>query len=266
VERLANDIESFGAPEFQRPPRRVRRRYAARYLIALGVVTSLLFGVDSLLPQSLPWFGTAVLLPLVPLAAHFKWKHRGYWLGDDHVVTRNGVLKRQIKVVPYYRIQTVIDSRTIFQRRWKLATVTVDTAGSLSLTQQDAAAVDVDAETAASLRGTLGERLRSALAARRSAGRPGPGPRGTEPATLSEGNTHGPVNGAPEDESAETDVSVDDGPGTDPPEGDGAEGERGDRDASRDDSPSDESDRETDRGSNAEAGGEAESTETRDAG
>ncbi len=237
VEQLANDIESFGAPEFQRPPRRVRRRYAARYLIGLGVVTALLFGVDSLLAQSLPWFGTAVLLPLVPFAAHVKWKHRGYWLGDDHVVTRNGVLKRQIKVVPYYRIQTVIDSRTIFQRRWKLATVTVDTAGSLSLTQQDAAAVDVDVQTAAKLRGTLEERLRSALAARRSASRSG----GTRTATLSEGRTEEPTDGVPAAEDRETDVS-------------------------EDDPPTAESDPETERGSNTEAGGEAESTETRDPG
>jgi putative membrane protein len=71
-------------------------------------------------------------------------------------------------VVSYDRIQTVIDTRTLFQRRWNLATVTIDTAGSLSLTGGDAAAVDVDDAVADELRAELDERLRAALAARRA--------------------------------------------------------------------------------------------------
>jgi putative membrane protein len=194
VERLANDIESFGSPAFDRPPRRVRRRYAARYLIALAAVTGVLFGVDAVLPGSIPWFAAVGLLPFVPVAAHYKWKHRGVWLGPNHVVTRNGVLKRQVKIVPYYRIQTIIDTRTIFQRRWDLATVTADTAGSLSLVQQDAAAVDVDAGEADRLRTALDSRLLTALAERRQTHRRRPSPgawepepdRGAEPASATD--------------------------------------------------------------------------------
>ncbi|MFC7173835.1 PH domain-containing protein [Haloplanus litoreus] len=88
-------------------------------------------------------------------------------MGENHVVTRNGVLRRRIKVVPYYRIQTVIDTQTVFQRRWGVATVTADTAGSLSIVGHDAAAVDVDESTAERLRTTLDTRLRESLAARR---------------------------------------------------------------------------------------------------
>jgi putative membrane protein len=108
-----------------------------------------------------------VLVPAVPVAAHLKWRHRGHWLGPDHVVTRNGVLRRETKVVPYDRIQTVIDTRSPFQRRWHLATITADTAGSLSIVNQDAAAVDVDGETADDLRAELAERTRVAVARRR---------------------------------------------------------------------------------------------------
>ncbi|MGM0590337.1 MAG: PH domain-containing protein [Halobacteriota archaeon] len=164
---LAREIEAFGDPEFERPPKRVRRRYAARYLIALGVVVAGLFGLETVARAGLPWYAPAAFVPVIPVAAHYKWKHRGYWLGPEHVVTRNGVLSRETKIVPYYRIQTVIDSRTVFQRRWRLATVTVDTAGSLSLMNQDAAAVDVDVETANRLRSALDERLRASLVERR---------------------------------------------------------------------------------------------------
>jgi putative membrane protein len=168
---LANDIEQFGTPEFARPPKRIRRRYAARYLIVLGVVTGVLFAVDSLAALTVPWYATLVVLPVIPVAAHYKWKHRGYWLGNEHVVTRNGFWKRQTKVVPYYRIQTVIDSQTLFQRRWRVATVTVDTAGSLSLVAQDAAAVDIESDEAESVRAELEERLVTSVADRRSARR-----------------------------------------------------------------------------------------------
>jgi putative membrane protein len=168
---LANRIEAFGSPAFERPPRRVRRRYALRYLLGLGAVAGLLYGADRLpaaapsLPW--PWYAPLALAVLAPVAAHLKWRHRGYWLGETHFVTRNGFLRRRITVVPYYRVQTVIDSRTVFQRRWRVGTVTADTAGSLSLVGHDAAAVDVDETTADAVRDALSDRLRTALAARR---------------------------------------------------------------------------------------------------
>jgi putative membrane protein len=174
VFELANAIDAFGDPELRRPPRRVRRRYVARYLIVVGVLTGVVFGADLFVARlsasgglPFPWFLPLAIVPIAPFAAHLKWVHRGYWLGESHVVTRNGVWKRQTKVVPYSRIQTVIDTRTLFQRRWRLATVTIDTAGSLSITGGDAAAVDVDEEVADELRAELNERLREALAARR---------------------------------------------------------------------------------------------------
>lgn len=167
IESLVNDIERVGTPAFERPPKRTRRRYAARYLIAYSVVTGALYAANAVL-GGIPWYWTAVVLPAIPVAAHYKWMHRGFWLGDDHVVTRNGVLKRETKVVPYYRIQTIIDTRTVFQRRLRLATITIDTAGSLSIGGRDAAAVDIDAATADRLRDELDRRLIAARAARQA--------------------------------------------------------------------------------------------------
>jgi putative membrane protein len=209
---LADRIEDVGTPSFERPPKRVRRRYTVRYLAGVGVIVAVLYGINLLFARSLPWYGPAALAVLAPVAAHLKWRHRGYWLGEDHLVTRNGVLRRRTTVVPYYRVQTVIDSRTVFQRRWGLATVTADTAGSLSLIGADAAAVDVDDTTAEKLRATLSTRLRRALAARRGwiEAEPNPGGDPVDTDTDSGGGTaagpsvtdgHGDEDGTPGDRS-----------------------------------------------------------------
>ena len=171
---LIEELEPVGEVTFRRPPKRARRRYLVRYLLVVGVLTGIAYSADLLVPLPVPPWSPAVLAPLAIWFAHATWRHRGVWLGDHHVVTRNGVLRRRTKIVPYYRIQTVIDSRTVFQRRLGLATVTVDTAGSLSLGGQDAAAVDVTGATADDLRAELEARLDRAVDAYR-AGRAGIG-------------------------------------------------------------------------------------------
>jgi putative membrane protein len=163
---LADEIEPFGDPDLRRPPRRVRRRYAVRYTLAIGVLAGVVYAAETVVGLGLAWYAPLVLLPVVPVAAHLAWRHRGHWLGPDHFVTRNGVLRRETRIVPYYRVQTVIDSRTVLQRRWRLGTVTADTAGTLSLTGHDAAAVDVDHARAEKLREALADRIGAALAER----------------------------------------------------------------------------------------------------
>ncbi|MDB9248044.1 PH domain-containing protein [Halorubrum ezzemoulense] len=170
VYRLAHEVESFGTPEFNRPPKRIRWRYVIRYTLIVGVLTGIAYGVNWYVSPSIPWYGAAALLLAVPPAAHLKWKHRGYWVGEDHLLTRNGFWSRTVAVVPYYRIQNVIDSRTLFQRRWGVATIVADTAGTGSLTGSDAAAVDFEVGEAEALKQTLTERLATAVAARRSDG------------------------------------------------------------------------------------------------
>ncbi|WP_241997188.1 PH domain-containing protein, partial [Halorubrum sp. SD626R] len=120
---LAREVEPFGDPSFERPPKRIRWRYAFRYALAVAVFTGIAFAIDWYLAADLPRFGPLVLLLAVPPAAHLKWTHRGYWLGEDHLLTRNGFWSRTVTVVPYYRVQNVIDSRTVFQRRWGVATI-----------------------------------------------------------------------------------------------------------------------------------------------
>jgi len=168
VYELAREVESFGDPEFNRPPKRIRWRYVFRYTMVLGVLAGIAFAVDWYVTPDLPWYAVLALVVAVPPAAHLKWKHRGYWLGEDHLLTRNGFWSREVKAVPYYRIQNVIDSRTVFQRRWNVATIVADTAGTGSLVGSDAAAIDFDTEEAIALRDELRARLGDALADRRA--------------------------------------------------------------------------------------------------
>ncbi|MEA5408673.1 PH domain-containing protein [Haloarculaceae archaeon H-GB2-1] len=119
------------------------------------------------------------------LAARATWQNRGRALGEDHVFTRNGFWRRRTQLVPYYRVQTVIEKRSFFQRRWDLSTVVVDTAGSRSLLGDDASAVDVDADDAREFARGVTDRFQTALVSRRS---------GTS--AESEGDSSAPTGGA----------------------------------------------------------------------
>lgn len=169
--RLANEIERFGTPRFERPPKRARTRYVVRYTIVVLVLAAVWFGVatvlDSVSSYRFAWWLPLVLLPAAPVAAHLKWRNLGYWLGDDHVVTRAGFWVRTTRVVPYYRIQTVHTSQNVFQRRRELATLVLDTAGRSGLIGNDATALDIDAGRAAELRREVEDRFLDALAHRR---------------------------------------------------------------------------------------------------
>lgn len=167
VVSLAHRIENFEGLDFERPPKRARERYAVRYALVVAFFVAVAYSVVRLTALSFPWYALLLGLVLVPPAAHLKWSHRGYRLEDDHVITRNGFWSRRITIVPSYRIQTVVTSATIFQRRRNLATLVVDTAGTYSLLGDDAQAVDIDADVADTLREDLAEDLQDAILAYR---------------------------------------------------------------------------------------------------
>ncbi|QLG62509.1 PH domain-containing protein [Halorarum salinum] len=180
---LARDLQPFGERSFRRPPTRARRRYAVRYVIVSFVLAGLgLAAARALSPvPDLVALVPLVGLPLAPVAARAKWRHRGYDEADDAVLTRSGFWHRSTRVVPYYRLQTVFVRRTVFQRRWGLASVTADTASTSSFVVGDATAYDLDGGDADRLRERLIERLRADLAERRgSGGTRGDGRRGDD--------------------------------------------------------------------------------------
>ncbi len=126
---FARKIRDFEDLDYTRIPRRARRRYIGRYSIGLSVLLALGFAVDHYV-YSVNYWLLLSLVPLIPVAAHYKRKNRGYSLGEEHLFTVNGFWNRTTAVVPYYRMQNLIQSETILQRRWRLATLTFDTAGT----------------------------------------------------------------------------------------------------------------------------------------
>lgn len=78
-----------------------------------------------------PW-AALVWLPGLPLIYFFnlKWYHHsGYWCGEHHVIWRHGWLNRSTLFLPIRNIQNVSLSRSPFDRRLRLATLVIDTAG-----------------------------------------------------------------------------------------------------------------------------------------
>ncbi len=164
VRELATAVEPVKSLDVAHPPTRARTRYAARYtLVAFGAFAGAwaINAISGSLPQ---WYLAAGLFAAVPVAAHLTWVHRGYRADDTHVVTRSGFWRRQTRLVRYDRVQTVLSTQTIFQRRRQLASVIVDTAGSGGLVGGDAVAIDIDSSTAERLRESVADRLHRALA------------------------------------------------------------------------------------------------------
>lgn len=152
VVELADTIEPVPERELQRPPKRARRRYAIRYAALAVILTGVLYAIDVHV-WPLPWSMGLGLLAVAPVAAHLTWRHRGYALGEQTLLVRAGFWRRTTYLVPFYRVQTVGTTATVFQRRWSLATVRIDTASGAP------AAHDLDAQTARELRETVADDL-----------------------------------------------------------------------------------------------------------
>lgn len=161
---ISRQVEDFGElPSFSRPARQARLRYAWQYTIALGILTAMAFVVNWWFGIDYRWWVVLLGLPVIPIAAHYKWKHRGYALADEHVIMRSGFWRRRTHVVPYYRLQTVDFVQSVLQKRWGIATVIVDTAGSSGLVAGDPTAYDLAEREANELHERLAEELQESL-------------------------------------------------------------------------------------------------------
>ncbi|MFB6176101.1 MAG: PH domain-containing protein, partial [Halobaculum sp.] len=159
-------------PSFTRPESVAETRYTRRYLIGIGLLAAAVGGLTTVV--SLPLWVAAfplALAPLSPFAARRKWENRGYHETDWSLLTRDGYWRRHTRIVPAFRLQNVIVTRTVFQRRWGLASVTADTASSSSVVGGDATVYDIAPERADEIREALLDRLRTALAERKRAAR-----------------------------------------------------------------------------------------------
>lgn len=157
---FARKLEAFDNLDISGIPSRARKRYAARYTVLVsGLVFSGLL-VDLYLISFNYWILVA-LLPFTLIGAHLKWVNKGYEMQEDYFISVNGFWSRRTSVTPYYRVQNLIQTETVFQRRWNLSTLTLDTAGNLI--RSDSRAVDLDVKKASKIREEVFEKFKASL-------------------------------------------------------------------------------------------------------
>ncbi|MBA4147522.1 MAG: PH domain-containing protein [Verrucomicrobia bacterium] len=111
-------------PDWRRVSRVAIRRGTLKgslLLLTLSAILSFFYGQASL------W--ALIFLPAVYLINVLNYRHLGYSLGAEYFQTRRGWLKRSTHVVPIRNIQSVVLHQNPFDRRHRVATLIVDTAG-----------------------------------------------------------------------------------------------------------------------------------------
>lgn len=154
IEELAPIMAEAGFPmpppraEFARLPRRALIRRITPWLLLAALLAA---------PAAylrVPEAGLAAAAMVVAaIFGALRWRRHGYALGERALFVTGGLFRRRLWVIPYARAQTISVSRGPFQRRLRLATLLVDTAGASPIRQPEI--VDLDAAEADRLAGIL---------------------------------------------------------------------------------------------------------------
>ena len=100
-------------------------------LCRLSVIQSLIIaGLGFFVSLQWGWIGGAVVLPLFILWAIKKGKAMRYARTDNGVIYKSGVFTKKTSMTFFEKIQTLAVNQSPFDRRWKMATLFVDTAAA----------------------------------------------------------------------------------------------------------------------------------------
>lgn len=128
VHAVLPEIRPFTLPErYERVSRLTIRRATIRYTLLLIVAVA----AGSIFWSDAPWL--LLSWPLLPAFAYLQYRNHGFAFDGEHLFVRRGVLIHYVWVLPVDRFQVLYMSASLFQRRLRLATVYVDTAGASSL-------------------------------------------------------------------------------------------------------------------------------------
>jgi len=107
----------------------VSRRAIVRGTKKGAAVCMLLAALSCSIQRS--WYGLWPLLfiPAVYALNVMSYRHLGYWLGDRFFRMRSGWLSRATHIVPIRNVQSIVVCQTPFDRRHKVSTLVVDSAG-----------------------------------------------------------------------------------------------------------------------------------------
>lgn len=137
-----------------------KQRYTRRYLLLSTVLLVVCGGL-----VGAGFHPGIFLVPLVGFVlaspgARRQWEHIGYRRGTHNMVVSRGFWVRTTYLVPHFRIQNLMVSQSLFQRRWGVGTVTVDTAGNKAV---NPTVPDLARQTAFEWRATLYEAFRESM-------------------------------------------------------------------------------------------------------
>lgn len=127
VDRLSGTIFGVGDYSIQSISRNAVRRYFARYALVslLPVFVLILAFID----RGVSPLFSIVFIPLLAVAAYLKYVYKGFDEGEEYVFVRNGFWSRRTFIVPYYRLQNLMLTQSIFQNRLGVSNIILDTAG-----------------------------------------------------------------------------------------------------------------------------------------
>ena len=150
VEKLSQKILEHPGHEIQKVSEKALRRYFGRYVLASTAFIVSMLTIAELSQLSIDPILFTILIPVSGTAAYLKYVNKGSYEAEEFFYTMNGFWNRKTSIVPYYRIQTLIQEETVFQRRLGLASIVLDTAGT-SLLSSNPKARDLDREVAENL-------------------------------------------------------------------------------------------------------------------
>jgi putative membrane protein len=161
VEKFAQEIGGYTQPDLQFIHEKAQKRYFHRYVLAGALLGLIGFAASQLFELSpVVYLPAMVVLISSKKAAQLKWENIGYCLDEKRVFTRKGFWNRSTYVIPYFRVQNLMEEQTVFQRRWGQSTLLLDTAGSVMSYPM---IVDMDRQEAKELRQELFERFKESL-------------------------------------------------------------------------------------------------------
>lgn len=149
MEEIAPILAEAGFPEppprreFQGIPRRALFRQAFSWLALMTIAGVAAFAVG---PRA--GIAAGVLLAGAILAL-LRWRKHGHKLGESALFVSSGLIGRKLWILPYDKAQTIRVARGPLQRRLRLASLLVDTAGASATRSPEM--VDLDGAEADSM-------------------------------------------------------------------------------------------------------------------
>ena len=136
VKDFIHEIEpkiKLASVDWQLIPYRAWKRVLKRSLITLAFISAIIIGIASL-PQIeiklFAWIAMILMVPVTYLYAKNYVKKTAYFINDDIICFKSGVWFGKQSFVKINKIQSVEVLESPFDRRNKMATLEIDTAGS----------------------------------------------------------------------------------------------------------------------------------------